>query len=626
MKYFYSEVDRDAIYLFHQGRNFKSQELLGAHFKEEYTSFSLWAPNAEKVMLIGDFNDWNEENLPMKKFPDSNIWNICVEDVKNFHSYKYLIISKNGEKLYKADPFAFHSETRPGTASKVYDIKGFSWKDEDWFSKKNSEDIYSLPINIYEVNFLSWKKHQDQNPYNYVDLKDNLIPYIKEMGYTHVEIMPIMEHPFDGSWGYQITGYFAPTSRYGAPKDFMDFINECHKNNIGVILDWVPCHFCNDDFGLKRFDGSCLFESEDFEKSENFLWGTTNFDYSKGEVISFLISNVLFWHDYYHIDGLRVDAVTHMIYKNFGLMDVDLNNKDNINVDAINFIQTLNKEIFSRYEKTLMIAEESAAYPLVTKPVHEGGLGFNYKWNMGWMNDILKYFETDPIYRKYHQNTLTFPITYAFSENYILPLSHDEVVHGKKSLLEKMMGSYEDKFQGLRLLLSYMIAHPGKKLTFMGTELAQFIEWNEERELDWLLLAYEKHKELKNMVKELNHIYIEESCLHEIDHDYSGFNWIEHENHNESIIAFERVDKKGDKIICIFNFVPVERKSYPIGVSLKGKYTEIFSTNLCDYGGEEVELKEYISNDDFQIHARENYIRVDIPKMGGVFIKLCREE
>jgi len=439
-------------------------------------------------------------------------------------------------------------------------------------------------------------------------LGDELVNYVKEMGYTHIELMPIMEHPFDGSWGYQLTGYFAPTSRYGTPKDFMYLINECHKKGIGVILDWVPVHFCKDIHGLAKFDGSYCFESSDDTKAENIQWGTVNFDYSKPEVKSFLISNAMYWHDYYHIDGLRIDAVSYMLHSD----------------DAVEFIQDLNKVIFEKYPHTMMMAEESTAWPLVTHPVYEGGLGFNYKWNMGWMNDILKYMEMDPSLRKYHQSTLTFTMTYAFSENYLLPLSHDEVVHGKKSLLNKMPGDYNEKFASLRLLFLYKYAHPGKKLLFMGGEFGQFIEWNEHKGLDWNLLEYEMHHKMRVFVIELNKLYKKEPCLYSLDNTYDGFEWIEHTNHNESIISFERIDTNGDKLIIILNFTPVERNNYPIGVSELGTYKTILNSDHQKYGGSTPRVKSYKSVEE-TFHNRDYSIKVKLPPLGGILLKLKKD-
>ncbi len=611
-------------YLFHEGTNYRSHEFLGAHKfvddkMEDAVSFSVWAPRAREVFLIGDFNDWNEENIPMKKFEKSGIWTVVVEGVKEFDSYKYKIISDSGEVRFKADPYAFHAEERPHSASKYFDINGFEWNDKKWQKSKENVDVYNMPLNIYEANILSWKKNEDGTQYSYRQFADEIIPYLKKMGYTHLELMPIMEHPFDGSWGYQITGFFAPTSRYGTPHDFMYLVNECHKNNIGVILDWVPVHFCKDDHGLARFDGTYLFESLDRFKSENTSWGTLNFDYSKPEVRAFMISNALYWHEYYHIDGLRVDAVAFMIHNGYGVPGAAVTD----DIVSIDFIKELNKTVFAQYPKTLMIAEESTAWPMVTGPIDKGGLGFNYKWNMGWMHDILEYMKADPLARKHMHNQLRFSFTYTYSENYILPLSHDEVVHGKKSLIDKMPGTYEEKFANLRLLLGFMMAHPGKKLNFMGGEFAQFIEWDEWKELDWFLLDYDSHKKTHEYVADLNKFYKQSSEFFELDIDPKGFEWIEHENYNESILMFERINKDGEKMICIFNFTPVERLSYPVGVDKPGIYRTLLSSDRQRYGGNTPRVKTYRTKDE-KFHGRDYGLRVDIAPLGAMFIKFSK--
>ncbi|NLY19934.1 MAG: 1,4-alpha-glucan branching protein GlgB [Tissierellia bacterium] len=623
LRYKYIEDVSFDAYLFHEGTSYKSYELLGAHKyvddEMEGVRFIVWAPRASEIFLMGEFNDWDETNIPMKKIYETGLWNVVVEGVKVFDSYKYKVISDKGEARYKADPYAFHAEERPKTASKYYDLSGFEWEDEKWIKAKEKVDLYNSPINIYEANILSWRKNPDGTQYSYRKFADEIIPYIKKKGYTHIELMPIMEHPFDGSWGYQVTGYFAPTSRYGTPHDFMYLVNECHKNGIGVILDWVPVHFCKDDFGLPRFDGTYLYESFDKEKSENTSWGTLNFDYSKPEVRSFLYSNAYYWHEKYHIDGLRVDAVAFMIYHNYGKPNAEIYE----NHDAIEFLKKLNKIVFEEWPNTMMIAEESTAWPNVTAPIDQGGLGFNFKWNMGWMNDILEYMEEEPINRKYSHDKLRFSFTYAYSENYVLALSHDEVVHGKKSLLDKMPGNYEEKFANLRLLYGFMMAHPGKKLVFMGGEFGQFIEWNEWKELDWHLLDYDMHRDLSNYVGELNKFYIDNAEFYDIDTNYDGFEWIEHDNGNESILIFERINKAGDKIICVFNFTPVERLNYPVGVDSEGIYRTLLSSDRKRYGGNTERVKTYRTKDE-AFHGRNHGIRVDIPPLSAMFIKLSK--
>ena len=624
-KYVYLEDAAFDAHLFHEGTYYKSYEFLGAHpidiEGKSYVRFVVWAPRAKEVYLIGDFNNWNETSLPLKKIENSGLWNICVPGIEQYDAYKYRIITAENEVKIKADPYAFHAEERPNSASKYYDIKDFQWSDNKWIKEKEDKDLLNSPISIYEVNLLSWKHKEDGSLYSYRDLADELIPYVKKMGYTHIEVMPIMEHPFDGSWGYQITGYFAPTSRFGTPKDFMHFVNQCHRRGIGVILDWVPVHFCKDDHGLAKFDGSYLFESSDYIKRENEQWGTLNFDFSKKEVLSFLISNAMYWHDYYHLDGLRIDAVAYMLYLDFTGNDIKNIYGGRENIEALEFIRKLNTVIFEYYPKTLMMAEESTAWPQVTGPVSEGGLGFNYKWNMGWMNDILEYMESDPFFRKGNQQVFTFPLTYAFSENYVLPLSHDEVVHGKKSLLDKMPGTYEEKFANLRLLYLYMYAQPGKKLLFMGGEFGQFVEWNEWKQLDWELLEYEQHFKLQTFVSELNKFYENEQCLFTEDTSFDGFQWIEHTNHEQSIIAFERISTDGEKLICIFNFTPVERNEYSIGVSSSGKYKTLMNSDHKRYGGNTPRIKTYKTIKETN-HEKGYTIKVDLPPLGGLYLKL----
>ncbi len=626
-RHFYWENGEKDSYLFNEGTSYKSYEFLGAHpvniNNKEAVRFVVWAPRAKEVYLMGDFNNWHETDLPLKTIGETGLWNICVQGVKQFDSYKYRIISYKGEVRIKADPYAFHSETSPKTASKYYNLKGFKWEDELWLKSGGKTFDYNKPISIYEVNLSSWKRRADGSRYSYVDLAEKLVKYVKTMGFTHVEIMPVMEHPYDGSWGYQQTGYFAPTSRFGTPKDFMYLVNQFHKNEIGVILDWVPLHFCRDDHGLIRFDGTECFESSNRAMAENNEWGTLNFDYSKPEVVSFLISNAVYWHDYYHIDGFRIDAIAYMLYLNHAGRDIRNRYGGYENIQAIDFLKKLNKVLLQYFPHTKIIAEDSTSWPRVTAPIEDGGLGFGYKWNMGWMNDTLEYMETDPLFRKGNQRALTFGITYCFFEKFILPLSHDEVVHGKKSLLDKMPGTYDEKFANLRLLYLYMFAYPGKKLIFMGGEFGQFIEWDEKKGLDWHLLDYEKHNKLKRFVKDLNEFYRGETCLYELDDTYDGFEWIEHTNHQESIIAFERINKSGGKIIAAFNFTPVERKSYPIGVDHPDVYRTVLNTEQIEYGGNLLKRKHYGSEKE-PFHGRKYSIRIDLPPLGGLILKRNR--
>lgn len=615
-------------HIFHQGSHYKSYNFLGAHLIEykglKGVSFTLWAPNAKLVNVVGDFNDWVGVDYPMKRVGDSGIWNIFVSELVEEELYKYEIHTEGGEIILKADPYAYYSETRPNTASKVFSLNRYEWKDKDWIEEKKKKSIYEEPINIYELHLGSWKKKEDGNFYTYKEIADEIIEYVIEMGYSHIEILPLTEHPFDGSWGYQATGYYSVTSRYGTPLDFMYFVDRCHQNQIGVILDWVPGHFCKDGHGLYKFDGSPLYEYNSPEMAENHEWGTAIFDYGKNEVISFLISNAIFWLDIYHIDGLRVDAVSYILYLDYGKKDEKWRSNKyggRENIEAIEFLKKLNTMVFSYFPKVLMIAEESTAWPLVTTPVHLDGLGFNFKWNMGWMNDMLRYMEMDHIYRKWHNDLITFSFTYAFSENYILPLSHDEVVHGKKSLIEKMPGNYWEKFANLRILYSYMIAHPGKKLLFMGGEFGQFIEWDYKKAMDWMLLSFDMHKKMQNFIKKLNKFYKSEKSLYQLDSNDKGFSWIDN-NSEQSIIAFMRKGKeKRDFIIIVCNFTPVLRDNYKIGVPYKGIYKEVLNSDLEEFGGSGIKNKKSIKASMLDWHGEPYSIEIRIPPLGALFIK-----
>ncbi|MDU7165830.1 1,4-alpha-glucan branching protein GlgB [Finegoldia magna] len=623
-KYFYHGKNETDVYLFHEGNNNNLYKFLGSHIYTDdigtYTRFLVWAPNAKNVNLVGDFNNWNDYSLPLRKLKDGKIWEICIRNVKIFDSYKYRIVTQDSEVLYKADPFAFHSELRPKTASKVYDIEGYKWNDKKWLKKREKADKFNSPMSIYEINLSSWRKH-GENYLSYVQLSDELVAYLKEMNYTHVEFMPLMEHPFDGSWGYQLTGFFAATSRFGCPKDLMYLIDKLHQNDIGVIMDWVPAHFCKDDFGLRKFDGSNLFEKTDQYLADNDQWGTLNFDFSKKEVVNFLISSALFWFKYYHLDGLRVDAVAYMIYLNFSGKDIRNEDGGYENKEAIEFIKKLNNTIKQEFPSVFVIAEESTAWPNVTKPVKENGLGFDFKWNMGWMNDIIKYMKMDPLFRKDHHNLLTFSIMYAFNENYILPFSHDEVVHMKNSMIGKMPGTYDQKFDQIRLLYSFMFAHPGKKLLFMGNDIGQFDEWNEYKEITWEVLEYEKHQKLKYFMKDLNKFYLNNDEFYDLDTSYSGFQWEDVNNANESLIIFERINSKNEKIICIFNFTPVRRKKYPVGVDEYALYSVVLNSSMKKYGGSLLRNKPYYSKNK-KHNDRKFSITVDIEPFSAMFIKL----
>ena len=613
-------------YLFHQGTNYRAYEFLGCHFdsKTGAAVFRTWAPGAKAVHLTGDFNDWNDWTCPMQRISDGGVWEVAIDGVWSGQRYKYSVTSGRDIKLLKADPYAFFSETEGKTASIVYDISGYKWGDSKWFKAPGRSSPYDAPMNIYEVHLGSWMREPDGRAFSYTQIAKRLIPYVKDMNYTHIELMPVMEHPFGGSWGYQICGFFAPTSRYGSPHDFMKFVDLCHQAGIGVILDWVPSHFPKDEHGLIEFDGGPLYECHGIDRIEHWEWGTRCFDYGRTEVQSFLVSNALFWLDKYHADGLRVDAVSSMLYLDYGRKAgqwTPNTNGGNENLDAIAFLRKLNKAVFEVFPHAIMIAEESTAWPLVSRPIHDGGLGFNFKWNMGWMNDMLEYVESDPVYRKGIHNKITFSLMYAFSENFILPLSHDEVVHGKKSLLNKMPGEYEMKFAGLRVFLGYMMTHPGKKLTFMGAEFGQFREWDTDSGLDWLLLDYPMHSNLKNFARDLGAFYLATPALWEVDYSWEGFKWISENDRDQNIIAFTRTDKKGENLIVLINFAPVTRENYRIGVPEEGVYKQVFNSDLPEYGGWG-NTNEDIETEDVPIHGYAQSIVLKAPPLATVcFIK-----
>ena len=598
-------------------------KFLGSFLNKNEAVFRVWAPAAISVSVAGDFNGWDNNANPMNNI-GSGIWECKISGVKEYQRYKYAVTAPDGRVTLKSDPYAHHFETAPGNSSRLYEDKDYSWGDSQWLEVKKEKDVYSSPINIYEIHLSSWRRFADGNPYDYVTLGNELSKYVKDMGYTHVEILPITEFPFDGSWGYQVTGYFAPTSRYGTPDDFKKMIDILHQNGIGVILDWVPSHFPKDEFGLYRFDGTPLYEYSDYRKGEHKEWGTAVFDYGRVEVMSFLISSAMYWIKEYHIDGLRVDAVASMLYLDYGRQEGDWVTNSyggREHLEAVEFLKQLNIAAFSADPNVLMIAEESTAWPLVTKPSEMGGLGFNFKWNMGWMNDMLRYMSLDPIFRKHHHDLLTFSFFYAFSENFILSISHDEVVHGKRSLIEKMPGYYEDKFDSLRAFFAYMMAHPGKKLMFMGQEFGQFIEWDYKKELDWFLLDYDKHKGMQRFAKELNKFYLENSPLWEIDFSWEGFSWISNDDKDQSIVSFKRIDKNGNEIICVCNFVPVVRTDYRIGVERKGSYKAVFSSDYKAFGGKTEKLKSYKS-EPIGMHGFDNSISIDIPALSVTYYKV----
>lgn len=607
------------MYYFHQGTNFCAYEFLGAHLLGEGRAvFRVWAPTAASVKVVGDFNNWGADGGKMSRISDG-VFEAEAENVRVFDNYKYKIIAKDGRELMKSDPYAFHTQTRPDDASKIFELNGYEWGDKAWVDGR--KDNFSGPLNIYEVHIASWRTHEDGSPLSYRELAECLPRYAAEMGYTHIELLPVTEYPFDGSWGYQVTGYYAPTARFGTPHDFMYLIDCCHREGVGVILDWVPAHFPKDAFGLYEFDGSSCYEPSDPLTREHKEWGTHTFDYGRPEVRSFLISNAIFWLGRYHIDGIRADAVASMLYLDYGRKNGEWRpniNGGRENLDAVSFLQRLNGEVFARFPNTLMIAEESTAWPLVTAPADVGGLGFNYKWNMGWMNDLLHYMELDPVMRGGAHHMLTFSMHYAFSENFILPLSHDEVVHGKRSLIEKMPGTYEQKFAGLAAFYAYMMAHPGKKLFFMGAEFAQFIEWNYKQQLDWMLLDFEAHRKFSEYVKKLNHFYKNSPAFYEIEKDWSGFRWISVDDRDSNVIAFIRCDCAGNKIIVACNFSGNDYSDFVLGVPELGSYRVVFESSLMD----KADSKPYPSVRSRKIPMRdfENSIKVDLKALSTVYI------
>ena len=575
-----------AEYLFHEGTNYHSHKFLGSFLEGDACTFRVWAPNARRVFVTGEFCSWYPHTYEMKLINDKGIYEIQIHGVSQFDAYKYVIVTQSGVELWKADPYAKHAETRPLTASKVYSLPEYRWNDKKWM--ENRTIPYHQPMNIYEVHLGSWKHSEEGKELSYKELAHKLVDYVKEMHYTHVELLPITEYPYDKSWGYQTTGYFSPTSRYGIPEDFMYFVDTCHQNNIGVILDWVPGHFTKDAHGLYEFDGTCCYEYSDTRKIEHEGWGTRVFDYGRNEVKSFLTSSAVSWIEDYHIDGIRVDAVSSMLFLNYCRDEEKC--ARNIyggfeNLEAIDFIKNLNLYVKENYPGVIMIAEESTSYAKVTAAVEHGGLGFDFKWNMGWMNDSLDYLETDPFFRKGVHNKFTLSMHYAFSENFILPISHDEVVHGKKSLLDKSPVPYEDKFANFKAFLGYMYAHPGKKLTFMGIDIAQFIEWDEERELDWLLMLYPKHVFTHRYVKELNKYYKSTPALWENDSDWDGFRWHVVDDNNNNVFAFSRRDRSGKEVLVVSNFSNQVLKNYEIGVDTWGSYKIVLNTDAKKYDG-----------------------------------------
>lgn len=626
----WANISRFQTYLFNSGDNFKSYEMLGSHKVKidgvDGWRFAVWAPKAVSVRVVGDFNDWNGYDKMLERIETSGVWYGFFTDIEEGMLYKYAIEAENGETYYKADPYAVKSELRPGTASVTKDISNnYKWGDKAWISARSKNSTLTEPMNIYEIHIGSWKIHDDGSFYTYRELADELVPYVKKMGYTHIELMPITEYPFDGSWGYQVTGFFSATTRYGESEDLKYLIDNCHKNHIGIIMDWVPAHFPRDAHGLRMFDGTPVYEYADPRLGEHKDWGTMVFDYSKSEVISFLISSAYFWAEQYHIDGIRVDAVSSMLYRDYSRNDgewVPNEYGGNGNLEAVDFLKKLNKIMGTEFPNFMMVAEESTAWPLVTAPPENDGLGFNYKWNMGWMNDTLRYMGMDPYFRKDNHSLLTFMMMYAYSENYILPLSHDEVVHGKGSMLNKMFGEYDEKFAAYRTLLGYYMTMPGKKMLFMGGEFGQMLEWRYDDQLEWNVLEIDKHKRLHQYVKDLNHFYMENKALWELDTSWDGFRWVNEADSENSVLSYIRRGRHAaDNVVVVANFTPVERPIYKIGVPLAGEYEVVFHSSAVKYGGNKRITKKVYKTKNMQFSDMMYTIEVAIDGNSVMFLK-----
>ena len=634
---------------FHQGVCFDAYNFLGAHPVEENGElkwhFSVWAPNARRVSLIGEFCGWNRDAYPMVKQYDG-IWELRLPDrlftpesdparfsfpeaSERLRAYKYAIECADGEWHYRADPYAFESELRPNNASKMRSLEGYRWGDGEWMERRAQRDPCRSPMNIYELHLGTWRQGENGRMLNYTEIADQLVPYVQDMGYTHVELLPVMEHPFDGSWGYQVTGYYAPTSRFGTPDQFRSLVDRLHQAGIGVILDWVPAHFPKDEVGLRRFDGTPCYEHADERRSEMPQWGTTLFDYARGEVSSFLLSNAVYWLKEYHADGLRCDAVSCMLYLDFGRgpgywLPNQYGGRENL--DAIAFLRRMNETVYRECPGAITVAEESTAFPKVTHPTREDGLGFGFKWNMGWMNDILSYIALDPIYRKYHHDKITFSMMYAFSEHYVLPFSHDEVVHGKHSMLDKQPGDHWRKFAGLRALYGYYMAHPGKKLLFMGGEFGEFVEWRDAEQLDWMLLDYENHARLQRYVKALNHLYREEPALHSVDDSWDGFQWLNVNDADRSIVAFLRMDGQGNAVAAVTNFTPQPYGEYRVALPFPCELTEILNSDREEFAGSNQYNPGPIRSENAPYNDLPCSATVCVPPLATVYYRVRRIE
>ena len=627
-----SPISQEDLYLFHEGSNFRSYQLLGAHVLTENgkqgVRLTVWAPNAQGVRVVGDFNAWQGEGHEMNRVGASGVWLLFIPGLMAGDIYKYEIQTAGGQTLMKADPYAFYAQLRPETASVVYNLNGYQWKDTKWQSRK-TKPVNQQPLLIYEVHLGSWRRGADNTVLTYRELAELLPQYASAMGYTHIEIMPVAEHPFDGSWGYQATGYYAITSRYGTPEDFMYLVDVCHEYEIGVIVDWVPGHFCKDDHGLRQFDGTALYEYVDAQRAENKGWGTANFDLGRTEVLSFLISNAVFWLDVYHIDGIRVDAVSNILYLNYGREAGDWTPNQyggDGNLEGAAFLRKLNEVVFAQRPNVLMMAEESTSWPMVSWPTYSGGLGFNFKWNMGWMNDMLRYMEIDPVHRKWNHHLLTFSFMYAFSENFILPLSHDEVVHGKKSMLNKMPGDYWQKFANLRAFYGYWMAHPGKKLLFMGSEFGQFIEWQDHESLDWHLVESPMHEKLQEYCRRLNHFYKKERSLWVVDGNWQGFEWIDCSDYTQSVICFMRKTARPEEtLIVVCNFTPNVHQAYRIGVPAEGSYLEIFNSDWEEFGGSGQKNTGVLAAEETVWHNHSYSLAITLPPLATIYLKKTKK-
>ena len=630
MNYVFND-ERSPLRLFSDGDAVRAYDFLGAHFinldGRNGVIFRVWAPNAITVSLVGDFNNWNQQANYMYKI-GGGVWELFIENLNEFAVYKFCIETVDHTKILKSDPFAFHCQTRPENASKVFNTNQYVWHDSYWMENRQNTSSPDKPMNIYEIHAGSWKKYPDGNYFNYQKMADELIPYLKEMNYTHVQLMPLMEYPYDPSWGYQTTGYFAATSRYGTPCDLMALIDRCHMEGIGVIMEIVPSNFPKDDYGLYKFDGTCLYEDNNPKKGQRDSWGTCLFNFQRYEVISFLISAVMFWFDKYHIDGMRIGAVSSMLYLDYGKKDGEwVPNRfgGNENLEAIDFIKRLNKAVHMYHPSALTFAEENTSWPKLTLPIEEGGLGFDYKWNMGWMNDTLHYMSLDPLWRPFNHDNLTFSFFYAFSERFILPISHDEVAHGKGSLISKMPGDYDSKFAGVRTFITYMYAHPGKKLVFMGCEIGQFDEWDSDSGIQWDLLKFEKHNALYTFFKAINKFYIEHKPLYELDNTPKGFEWIHRNDYTQSVIAFRRTDSDGNEIIAVCNFQPTVHENYMIGVPHFGEYEEIFNSDLAEFGGTGVSNTGTLTTVPMKIHGYKQGLSLTLPPLGVIYLKCTKK-